>query len=231
MLRLLASTSSTFGEFCEETFERSGSPFTIALRFLTESNAPHCLLSRANSASAPLSSSRNSRTLLSCAAIAWIKSLASVGDRTVGVSLGVGGNEGAEVEMGVGLEGAFDGNAIGKVSDSLFELRDVVDNERVERAPKEDGGDSKASSVGGGGGGGIVSEEESLDTWPRMLPDCDLMWPGRWGIGSSMMSYSSCVDLGVTGVLVGVELVTGFLGDGCESDTRSLEWLKLCDTC
>lgn len=86
-----------------------------------------------------------------------MKSFASVGDLTVGVSLGVGGKEGAVVEIGVGLEGAFDGGAIGNVSDSLFEFRDVVDSERVERAPNEDGGDSKASSVGGGGGG-IASE-------------------------------------------------------------------------
>lgn len=82
------------------------------------------------------------------------------------------------VEIGVGREGAFDGRAIGKVSDSLFEFRDVVDKERVDRAPKEEGGDSKASSVGGGGGG-MASEEESLDTWPRLLLDCDLMWLGR----------------------------------------------------
>lgn len=83
-----------------------------------------------------------------------------MGDRTVGVSLGVGGKEGAVVEIGVGLEGALDGRAMGNVSDSRFEFRDVVDKERVERAPKEDGGDSKASSVGGGGG--IASEQESF---------------------------------------------------------------------
>lgn len=230
ILRLFASTSSTFGEFCKETLVRSGSPFTIALRFLTESNAPHCFLSRANSASAPLSSSRSSRTFLSCAAIAWIKSFASVGDRTVGVSLGVGGKEGAVVEIGVGLDGAFDGKAIGKVNDNLFEFRDVVDNERVDRAPKEDGGDSNASSVGGGGGG-IASEEESLDTWPRLLPDCDLRWTGRCGgVESSMMSYSLCVELRAE-VLLGVrDFGTGFLGDGC-GDGTTLEWLKLCDTC
>lgn len=89
----------------------------------------------------------------------------------VGVSLGVGGKEGAVVEIGVGLEGAFDGKAMGKVSDNLFEFREVVDSERVERPPKEDGGDSKTPSTGGGG---IASEEESRDMWPRLLPECDL---------------------------------------------------------
>lgn len=142
---------------------RKGSPFTIALRFLTESKAPHCFFSRVSSASAFLSSSRISNTLLSWAAMAWMKSFASVGDLTIGVSLGVGGKEGIVVEIGVGLDGVCVGRAIGRVRDSLLELRDVVDSDRVERAPKEDGGDSKASSVDGGG---TVSGLESFDAWP-----------------------------------------------------------------
>lgn len=221
MLRLFVSTSSTLGEFCKELLVRSGSPLTIAFRFLTESKAPHCFLSRANSASAPLSSSRSSRTLLSCAAMAWIKSFASVGERTVGVSLGVGGKEGAVVEMGVGLDGALEGRAIGRVSDNLFELRDVVDKERVDRAPKEEGGDSKASPMGGGGGGGMASEEESLETWPRLVPDCDLRWTGRWGVvvavvaESSMMSYS---------LRVGVCSGGGGWGGGCGDGTVRSGW-------
>lgn len=174
-------------------FCRKGSPFTIAFRFLTESNAPHCFLSRVSSASAFLSSSRISRTLLSWAAMAWMKSFASVGDPTVGVSLGVGGKEGIVVEMGVGLDGACVGRAMGSVRDSLFELRDVVESDRVERAPKEDGGDSKASSVGGGG---IVSDLESFDAWP--LPaealDRDLAWTALRGIGSSILPRSLPTD-------------------------------------
>lgn len=131
--------------------------------------------------------------------------------------MGVGGKEGAVVDIGVGLDGAFDGRAIGNVNDNLLELRDVVDRERVDRAPNEDGGDSNASSVGGGGGG-IASEEESLDTWPRLLPDCDLRWTGRRGVvESSMMSYSLCAELGAE-VLLGVR-GTGFLGDGCGDGT------------
>lgn len=162
MLRLLPSTSSTAGEFWSEVLCRKGSPLTIAFRFRTESNAPHCFLSRESSASAFFRSSRSSRTFLSCAAMAWMKSFASVGDLTRGVSLGVGGKEGIVVEMGVGLEGACVGRAIGSVRDSLFELREVVDSDRVERAPNDEGGDSKASSVGGGGSD-TVSDLESLD--------------------------------------------------------------------
>lgn len=160
MLRRLPSTSSTAGEFWSEMLCRSGSPLTIALRFLTESNAPHCFLSRVSSASAFLRSSRSSSTRLSWEAMAWMKSLASVGDLSKGVSLGVGGKDGIVVEMGVGLDGACVGRAIGSVRESLFELREVVDKDRVERAPNDDGGDSKASSAEGGG---IISDLESFD--------------------------------------------------------------------
>lgn len=100
--------------------------------------------------------------------MAWMKSLASVGDRTRGVSLGVGGKDGAFVLIGVGRDGWFDGGAIGKVNDNLFEFREVVDNERVDRAPNEGAGDHRASSIGGGGG--IVSGTEALELcllWPE----------------------------------------------------------------
>lgn len=96
--------------------------------------------------------------------------MASVGDRITGVSLGVGGKDGAFVLIGVGREGKFDGGAIGKVNESLFEFRDVVDSERVDRAP-HDAGDQRASSAGGGGGGGIVSGIEALEL-------C-LLWPDK----------------------------------------------------
>lgn len=102
--------------------------------------------------------------------MAWMKSFASVGDLTVGVSFGVGGKDGSVVEMGVGLDGAWVGSAIGSVRDSLFEFREVVDADRVERAPKDEGGDSKASSVSGGGS---VSDLESLDTCPLRADTAD----------------------------------------------------------
>lgn len=102
--------------------------------------------------------------------MAWMKSLASVGDLTRGVSLGVGGKDGAFVLIGVGRDGEFDGGAIGKVNESLFEFREVVDSERVDRAPNEGVGDPRASSAGGGGGG-IVSGTEALEL-------C-LLWPDK----------------------------------------------------
>lgn len=142
---------------------RNGSPLTIELRFLTESKAPHCFLSRESSTSAFLRSSRSSSTLLSWAAIAWMKSFASVGDLTFGVAPGVGGSEGTAVQIGVGLDGSWVGRAIGSVRDSLLELRDVVEADRVERDPKECGGESKYSSIGAVGEGCIVSDLESLD--------------------------------------------------------------------
>lgn len=118
-----------------------------------------------------------------------MKSLASVGEPTVGVSIGVGGKEGTVVEMGVGRDDTFVGRAIGNVRDSLFELREVVDRERVERAPNDGGGDSKASSVGGGCGGGIVSDLESLGAWPLAdTADRDLAWTALRGVDSSMVS-------------------------------------------
>lgn len=64
-LLLLPSTSSTLGEFCSEMLDRNGSPLTMEFRFRTESNAPHCFLSRDSSASAFLRSSRSSNTRLS----------------------------------------------------------------------------------------------------------------------------------------------------------------------
>lgn len=155
---------------------RNGSPLTMELRFRTESNAPHCFLSRDSSASALLRSSRSSSTLLSWAAMACIKSFASVGDLTLGVAPGVGGREGTVVQIGVGRDDSCVGKAIGSVRDSLLELRDVVESERVEREPKDCGGESKNSSTGGGGGGCIVSDLESLEIW-RLAPDSDLEWP------------------------------------------------------
>lgn len=121
--------------------------------------------------------------------MAWMKSFASVGDLTVGVSLGVGGKEGKVVEMGVGRDGAWVGSAIGSVRDNLFEFREVVEADRVERAPKDGGGDSKASSVSGGGSG-MVSDLESLDTCPLRADtaDSDLAWPGAlWVVRSSIL--------------------------------------------
>lgn len=76
--------------------------------------------------------------------------------------MGVGGKDGAFVLIGVGRDGEFDGGAIGKVNESLFELRDVVDSERVDRAPNEGAGDHRTSSTGGGGGG-IISGTEALE--------------------------------------------------------------------
>lgn len=70
ILRRVASTSSVAGELCTDWVDRNGSPLTMALRFLTESNAPHCFLSRVNSASAFFRSSRISNTRLSWAAMA-----------------------------------------------------------------------------------------------------------------------------------------------------------------
>lgn len=93
-----------------------------------------------------------------------MKSFASVGDLTFGVAPGVGGSEGTVVQMGVGRDGSCVGRAIGRVRESLLELRDVVEAERVERDPKDCGGESKNSSTGGGGDGCIVSDLESLDT-------------------------------------------------------------------
>lgn len=123
--------------------------------------------------------------------MACMKSFASVGDRTVGVSLGVGGKDGTVVEIGVGLDGAFVGRPIGSVRDSLLEFRDVDDRERVDREPPNDeGGESKASSVAGGGGGGNISDLESLDPW-RVLAEADLEWPGLWDASSSILSCRS----------------------------------------
>lgn len=175
-LLLLPSTSSTFGEFCREMLGRNGSPLTMELRFRTESNAPHCFLSRESSASAFFRSSRSSNTLLSWAAMAWIKSFASVGDLTFGVAPGVGGSEGTEVQMGVGLDGSWVGRAIGSVRESLLELRDVLESDRVERDPKDCGGESKNSSTVAGGDGCIVSDLESREMW-RLAPDSDLVCP------------------------------------------------------
>lgn len=84
-----------------------------------------------------------------------------MGDPAVGVSRGVGGKKGKVVEMGVGREGALVGRAMGSVRDSRFEFREAEERDRVERAPKEEGGESKAMSVGGSG---VVSEREGRDT-------------------------------------------------------------------
>lgn len=101
-----------------------------------------------------------------------MKSLASVGDLTVGVAPGVGGSEGAAVEIGAGRGGPC-GRAMGSVNDSLLELREVVERDRVERDPIDGGGESKYSSSGGCVNG-IVSDLESLDIWRLVAPDRDL---------------------------------------------------------
>lgn len=62
---------------------------------------------------------------------------------------------------------------MGSVRDSLLELREVVESDRVERDPKDCGGELKNSSTVGGGDGCIVSDLDSRDVW-RLAPDSDL---------------------------------------------------------
>lgn len=108
MLRLLASISSqargVFGCDMVDSGGLNGSPFITAFRFLSESNRPHWLFNCIKSASASLSSSRSSSTRLSWAAMAWMKSFASVGERAMGVSFGVGGYDGGFVVVGIGRD-------------------------------------------------------------------------------------------------------------------------------
>lgn len=108
----------------------------------------------------------------------------------MGVSFGVGGKLGAVVVIGVGRDGMFVGNAIGKVRESLLELRDAVDNDRVDREPNDDAGDHKTlPSSMGIGGGGIGSGAEALEAW-RVWPDKDLEWTTRC-LGSSIISCNT----------------------------------------
>ena len=134
---------------------RSGSTFLLSFRFLYASCVAHCFFSLDNSDSARLSSSRISSTRRSCAAIAVIKSFGSVGDVTNGVSRGVGGNEVAVVDAGVGREGYAVGGAIGSVSESRLVLRDAVDPDRVDRV-------SRSSFLEGDGDGGTESDCKPL---------------------------------------------------------------------
>lgn len=105
------------------------------------------------------------------------------------MSFGVGGKEGAVVVIGVGRDGSFVGSAIGKVSDSLFEFRDAVESDRVDRAPNDGAGDHKTlpSSIDMGGGG-IDSGAGAgvLEAW-RVWPERSLEWMTRC-LGSSMLS-------------------------------------------
>lgn len=84
--------------------------------------------------------------------MAVIKSVGStIGDFRVGVSRGVGGNDVAVVEAGVGREGKGVGGAIGRVKESLLVLRDVVDADREDRVSIESsiwGCANEASSSG-----------------------------------------------------------------------------------
>lgn len=162
--------------------------------------------------------------------MACMKSLASVGDLARGVAPGVGGMQGTVVEMGAGRGGPC-GRAMGSVKESLLELREVVERDRVERVPEDAGGESKYCSTGGVCGGRIVSDLDVFNTW-RLAPDRDLVWP-RWAglesVGSSILlcatrsgpksaAYRSCC------------VEAGFLGDRNAGETK-FGGVKLCATC
>lgn len=110
-------------------------------RFLQPSDTVHCLWRRFSSVSARASSSRNSRTRRSWAAIATIEASDSTGELKLEVSIGVGGTD----DVGVGREEMLVGSAMGSVKESRFAFRDADDAERMERV-------SDVSFVGGGGG-------------------------------------------------------------------------------
>lgn len=91
----------------------------------------NCFFSKASSVSSRATSSFNSITLRSFAAIAIIKSFTLESGDAADLSWGVAGTEdgaGAEVEEdadGVGLEGSFVGGAIGKEKESLLGIREA----------------------------------------------------------------------------------------------------------
>ena len=117
----------------EDPTERSGSIFRLSPLFLCASCVAHSFFSRDKSDSARFNSSRSSRTRRSCAAIAVMKSFESVGEVRPRVSSGVGGNEDAVEEAGVGREGNAVGAAIGRVNDRRLEMREAVEAERSDR--------------------------------------------------------------------------------------------------
>ena len=98
--------------------------------------------------------------------MAVIKSLGSAtGERMEGVSSGVGGNEAAVVDTGVGRDGYAEGGAMGSVRESRFVLREAVEPEREGRPSV------KSPCRAGEGDGGAESSTE------RETTEACLSWP------------------------------------------------------
>lgn len=114
-----------------EAVGRTGSHFRIVDLILYASDEVHLVFSFRSSLSALPSSSRNSKTRRSWAAIATMKSLGSTGDAIPDPidSVGVGG-----IEFGVGLDGRLFAGATGSVRERRLALREeAVELERVDR--------------------------------------------------------------------------------------------------
>lgn len=113
--------------------------------------AVHCSLSAPRSASARTRSSRSSKTLRSCAAIAIMNSFASAGGGMVGVSTGVGGTEYEDAVVGVGRDRWPVGGAMGRVSDRRFVVRQAPAWEHDGRAVESGPIGARGGMIGAGG--------------------------------------------------------------------------------
>lgn len=155
-------------------------------------------LRRSSSCLAVRRSSSSSSTRRSWAAMAVMRSLGSVGDRTDGVSSGVGGKEVVVVDPGVGRDGYAEGGAMGSVSDRRLVLREAVEPERVGGRVEVVSGKSTAGGCREGvGDGGTESSAQRV-----AATEVCLSWPplrGREtgeGVPGRSMASSMLLDSG-----------------------------------